>query len=232
MATLRNERKLAALNKENCEKLLRRNLAQNSNAPKLQEDYMTQVSKDIEGRVTKKLSQEFSRTEKRILGSPSRLYDFLMNPLTQCHSETAPGTSRNAHGTNQETNADDSQNIFHPEASFSQSQTTRSSGPEDGHDRVTGVHQEVTYYSPSTTSGKPKKTALPVNRNFAVRTPLRHMKQAKLCWPFSSWQIATILRNFQITSTEFPNSECDSPQRCPPLTRNLRNSSCLKTVSK
>ena len=54
----RNKKKLAALNKENCEEHPRSNLAQNSNVPRSQEDYITQVSEEIEGRVTKKLSQE------------------------------------------------------------------------------------------------------------------------------------------------------------------------------
>ena len=66
MAT-RTKRKLAALNKENCEEHPRSNLASNSNVPRSQEDYITQVSEEIEGRVTKKLSQEFSRTENRII---------------------------------------------------------------------------------------------------------------------------------------------------------------------
>ena len=58
MAT-RNKRKLAALNKENCEDYPRSKVAQNSNVPRSQEDYITQVSEEIEGRVTKKLSKEF-----------------------------------------------------------------------------------------------------------------------------------------------------------------------------
>ena len=40
----RDKRKLTALSKENCEELPRRNLAQNSNIPRSQEDYITQVS--------------------------------------------------------------------------------------------------------------------------------------------------------------------------------------------
>ena len=51
--TTRNKRKLAALNKENCEENPRSNMAQNSGAPRSQEDYITQVSEEIEGRVTK-----------------------------------------------------------------------------------------------------------------------------------------------------------------------------------
>ena len=104
MATLRNKRKLAALNKGNCEEHPRSNSAQNSNVPRSQEDYITQVFEEIEGRVTKKLSQDTSRTENRILGALSRLGDFLMNPLIQSHSGTAPETSRNAFSTNQGTN--------------------------------------------------------------------------------------------------------------------------------
>ena len=82
MAT-RNERKLAALNKENCEEHPRSNLAHNSNVPKSQKEYISQVSEENEERVTKKLSQETSETENRILSALARLVDFLMNPLVQ-----------------------------------------------------------------------------------------------------------------------------------------------------
>ena len=51
MAT-RNKRKLAALNKENCEEHPRSNLAQNSTVPRSQEDYISQVSEDFEEGVT------------------------------------------------------------------------------------------------------------------------------------------------------------------------------------
>ena len=115
MAT-RNKTKLAALNKENCEEHPRSKLAQNSNVSRSQEDYITQVSQEIEGRVTKKLSQEFSRTENRILGALARLDDFLMNPLLQGHSGTTPETSRTLFSINQGTNEDDSQSNPHPEA--------------------------------------------------------------------------------------------------------------------
>ena len=68
MATLRNKRNFAALSKENFEGHPRSNLAQNSNVLIAQEGYINQVFEEIEGRVTKKLSEEFSRTESRILG--------------------------------------------------------------------------------------------------------------------------------------------------------------------
>ena len=82
-------------------------MAQHSKVSRSQEDYITQFSEEIEGRVTKRLSQEFSRTENRKLGASARLDDFLTNPLIQGHSGTTPETSRNAFSTNQGTNEDD-----------------------------------------------------------------------------------------------------------------------------
>ena len=170
--TTRNKRKLAALNKENCEEHPRSNLAQNSSAPRSQEDYITQVSEEIEGRVTKRLSKEFSRTENHILGALAQLDDFLMNPLLPGHSRTTPEPSRNALNSSRGTNEDDSQNDPRLEVGLSHGQMTQNSGPEDRHDMVTGateqignchnmtgVHEEVTYCPPSTTSGKQKKNS-------------------------------------------------------------------------
>ena len=144
-------------------------MAQNSNVPRSQEYYITQVSKEIEGRVTKKLSQEFSRTENRILGALARLDDFLMNPLLQGHSGTTPVTSRNVFSINQGTIEDDSQSNPHPEAGLilklaERIATTwrrefRERESTQAHDMVTGVHEEVMYCSPSTSSGKQKKNS-------------------------------------------------------------------------
>ena len=131
--TTRKKRKLAALNKENCEEHPRSNLAQNSNAPRSQEDYITQLSEEIERGVTKRLSKEFSRTENRILGALARLDDFLMNPLLQGNSGTTPEPSRNALSTSQGMNEDDSQSDPQPEAGLFNNQMTQNFGPEDGH---------------------------------------------------------------------------------------------------
>ena len=144
-------------------------MAQNSNVPRSQEDYITQVSEEIEGRVTKRLSKEFSRRENRIIGALASLDDFPMHPPLRGHSETTPEPSRNALSTSQGTNEDDSQNDPHPEAGLFHGQLTQNSGPEDGHDMVTEateqnrncrdmteVHEEVTYCSPSTFSGQQK----------------------------------------------------------------------------
>ena len=81
----------------------------NSKVLRWQEDYITQLSQEIEGRVTKKLSQEYSRTENCILGALARLDDFLLNPLIQGHSVSALETPRNTLSTNQGMNEDESQ---------------------------------------------------------------------------------------------------------------------------
>ena len=116
MATLRNKTNLATLNKEICEELPRSNMAQNSNVPRSRDDYITQVSEEIVGNITKKLSQEFNGTENCVLGALARPDDFLMNPIIQGYSGTAPETSRNAFRTNQGTNEGNFQSDFHPEA--------------------------------------------------------------------------------------------------------------------
>ena len=136
MAYLRNRRKLAALNKVDSGEHPRNNVAQNSNVPRSQEEYITQGSEESEERVTKKLSQEFSRTENRIIGALAQLDDFLMNPLLQGHPGIAPDTSRYALSTSQGTNEDDSQSDPHPDAGFFHNQMTETSGPEAGHDGV------------------------------------------------------------------------------------------------
>ena len=131
--TTRNKRKLAALNKENCEDHPRSNLARNSSAPRSQEDYITHISEEIEGRVTKRLSKEFSRTENRILGALARLDNFLMNPLLPGGSGTTPEPFRNASSISQGTNEDDSQNDPHPEAGLFHGHMSQNSGPGEGH---------------------------------------------------------------------------------------------------
>ena len=106
-----------------------------------------------------KLFQEFSRTENRILGALARLDDFHMNPLIQGHSGTAPETSQNAYGTNQGTNEDDSQSDPHPEADIVHNQTTRNSGPEEGHDTRFVFFQSITHFLLFFSPGLNQKTS-------------------------------------------------------------------------
>ena len=220
MAT-RNKRKLAALNKENCEEHPRGNITQNSAAPRSQEDYITQVSEEIEGRVTKKLSQEFSRTENCILGALARLDDFLMNPLLQGHSGNTPETSGNASKTNQGTNEDDPQSDPHPEASIFSSQTIRNSGQEtccdmvtgvtdqtrSQHDMPTGSHEEVMYCSPGTSSGKQKKNRSTSQPQFRSKNIPATIEADQILLALQQLANDSNSANFQNNKAEFPNCQ-------------------------
>ena len=134
MATLRNKRKLAAVTRETQEEHPRNGQSRNASVPRINEEYITQVCEEIEGRVSKKLSQEFSRTESRILSALSKLDEFLLNQQIRTHSETVPGTFRNTNVENQGTNEDDSQSDPHPEAGIFRGQTTQKFGPRDCRD--------------------------------------------------------------------------------------------------
>ena len=101
METLRNERKLAAPNKECDEEHPRSNQARDTNVPRSQEDYIRHVFEKNEDRVPKNLSQELSWTENRISGALSRLDYFLLNPLILGHSVSGPETSLNAYEESQ-----------------------------------------------------------------------------------------------------------------------------------
>ena len=134
MATLRNKRKLAVVKRKTQEEHPRHGQSRNTSVPRINEEYITQVSEEIEGRVTKKLSQEFSRTECRILGALSKLDEFLLNLQIWTNSGTVLGTFRNTNVENQGTNEDDSQSDPHPEAGLFRSQTTQNSVPEVARD--------------------------------------------------------------------------------------------------
>ena len=133
MAPLRNKRNLAAVTRETQEEHPRSGQSRNTSAPRINEEYITQLPDEIEGRVTKKLSQS------SIFGAPSKLNKFLLNLQIRTHSGNVPGTFRNTNVDNQGTNEDDSQSDPHPEASIFSNQTTQNSGPGVGHDSSFGI---------------------------------------------------------------------------------------------
>ena len=83
------------------------------------QEYISQVSEEIEGRVTKKRSKDFRRTESRILGALSKLDEFLLNPQVRICSVAVPGTSRSSHSENWESTGDCSLGNPSPETVFS-----------------------------------------------------------------------------------------------------------------
>ena len=117
MATLRNKKKLAAVSRETPEGS-RGSREQNVLGPELTQDYISQVSEEIEGRVTKKLSKEFSKTESRILGALSKLDEFFLNPQVRICSVAVQGTSGNSNSENQQTHGDRSSDDPYPEMGY------------------------------------------------------------------------------------------------------------------
>ena len=129
MATLRSKRKLAAVSRETLEGS-GSSRGRNVLDPELTQDYISQVSEEIEGRVTKKLSKEFSKTESRILGVLSKPYEFLLNPQVRTCSVAVQGRSRNDNSENRETHGDRSSDDPHPEPGFFLDHSVQLSSPE------------------------------------------------------------------------------------------------------
>ena len=143
-----------------------------------------------------------------------------MNPLLPGHSGITPEPSRNALNTSQGTNEEDSQ--IHPRLEVGLSaarwhktlaQKTAKTWWQELQNKLVIATIWLDFTRKSHTApllhlqGSRRKTVLPVNHNSAVKTHLRRSKQTKFYWPFSSWQIITILRTFTILSTEFPNCQ-------------------------
>ena len=163
MATLRNERKLAAVSRDTQQSAWN-GQSQKTFVPGMNEEYITQVSEEIGGRVTEKLSQEFSRTESRIVGALSKLGDFLLNPKVRTCSGTVPGTSRNNDSENREPTGDRSLNDPYPELEFSGRQASTSANSD---------REETSH----TTHFKKQKATLSHDRIFEVSRKLPRIKQ-------------------------------------------------------
>ena len=125
MAALRNNRKLTVFSRESPESA-RNSQSQNTLVPDKTEEYITEVLDEIEGSVSKELSQEFSGTESRILSALSKLDEFFRNPQIKTCSGTVQGKSRNSDLEDREPTRDRSQNDPYPEVEFSVRQTSDS----------------------------------------------------------------------------------------------------------
>ena len=180
MATLRIKRKFAAVSREAPEGS-RSSRKQTVLDPELTQDYIFQVSEEVEGRVTKKLSKESSKTESGILGALSKLHDFLLNPQIRTCSVAVQGTSRNANSENREIHGDCSIDDPYPEVGYFPYHSGQLNSPEteiishmvtenyplmvtggpeeirDNPHTMTATQEEIPYCSPTTSSGKQKK---------------------------------------------------------------------------
>ena len=69
MAALRNKLKLATVSRETQAEFPKSGQSRSESELRIKDEYNTQVSEDNEGKISNKLSQEFSRAESRILGA-------------------------------------------------------------------------------------------------------------------------------------------------------------------
>ena len=118
MAMLRNKRKLPALSRETPENPSNSH-SKNTLDPITAQEYISQVSEEIKGRVTKKLPKKFSRMDSCNLGALSKLDEFLLNPQVRTFSVAVPGICTNNDLENQEPSGDRSLVNPCPEAMFS-----------------------------------------------------------------------------------------------------------------
>ena len=82
-------------------------------------DYITEVTEEIDERVRKKLSQEFSRPDCRILGTLCKLDNFLVISQVRVNSKYVPETKLNFNVEDEEIDEDRFQKDPHPETGTS-----------------------------------------------------------------------------------------------------------------
>ena len=114
---IQKQAKVTAVSRETQE-CTRNSQSHNTFVPGITEEYITQVSEEIEGRVIEKLSQESNWTKSRILAALSKLDEYLLNPQVRTLSGTVPWTSRNNDLENREPTGDRFQSGYLPEVEF------------------------------------------------------------------------------------------------------------------
>ena len=126
--------------------------SQNTFVPGMSHKNITQVSEEIEKKVTKKLPQEFSGTESRILEALSKLVEFLLNRKIRTCTGAVPGTSRNNNPENREPSGDRFPYDHYPQVEFSVRPvgTSADSYRERTSHMVRGVQEEISYCSSGT----------------------------------------------------------------------------------
>ena len=219
MATLRNRRKLAAVSRETPEGS-RSSRGQTVLDPELTQGYISQVSEEIEGRVTKKLSKEFSKTESPILAALSKLDEFLLNPQVWTCSVAVQGTSGNANSENRETHGDRSSNdpylelgyfphhsgqVNSPDAETNSHMVTESyphmltGGSEENRHNphtMTATQEEIPYCSATTSSGKRKKAQSTSQSQFRSENTPATIEAEQILLAFQQSATNSISANF------------------------------------
>ena len=169
MATKRNKRKLAAVARETQEENPRNSQSRNTSVFRINEEFLTKVFEEIEGRVSKKTVPGTQQEKVLHFG-----WSVCTGPISLETSGT--DTVRNNYGNiteprrrQMEPNVHRFQTSAHPEVghSVSQSHHPTDSDPDKAPHMVTGVQEELPYCS---ASGKPQKAHSTSQQDF--RLPL------------------------------------------------------------
>ena len=185
MTSLRKNRRVAAVARETQKEYPRKGQSRNTSVLGIKEFF-----EEIEGKVTEKLSQEFSRTKSCILGALSNLDDLLSNPQLRTHSGTVPRTFRNRILEIFDSNVDRSQVDSNSEVgpSVRHSRHSNASDPDRPPHLVTGVQEGIPYCSVGISSGNLKKARSTSQPHFCSENTLATVEVAtRFCLPFNSW---------------------------------------------
>ena len=141
MTLLWNRKMLAAIRRDNQDEKFRRNQSRNAIFPEILEEYRTQAQENIKGRVTKMFSQEFSRTENRILSNLYLTDELVLNPFSAVHSRYVLKTFQIFNGENQEMVENSSQNDNRPEVHIWVNHSSHFSKPQ-----IKSYNNDNSYY--------------------------------------------------------------------------------------
>ena len=106
----RKEKKVA-MNMDSEKEHPRNNMSRDKTTPRINNEYIIYVFEEIEGIVSKNISQELSNSKNRILGAFSKLDNFL-NSHVLVQSGTIPRNSWHMSRQNQELDEDPSENFL------------------------------------------------------------------------------------------------------------------------
>ena len=136
--------------------------------------------------VTKKLSQEFTRTESRILGALSYLDDFLLNPLSQATPEPLRRRSGTYRTQNMERMRTTPRVILVLKKASLRARLHKTVAQKMAMTSEHEFRKKLNTAPLEPLRANRRKLDLQINCICAVETSPRRLKQAKFCWPFSS----------------------------------------------
>ena len=194
--------------------------------------YIAEVSEESEGRVIEKLSQEFSRTEFRILSALSKLDEYLLDPRIRTFSGTVPKTFRNADSEKQQPREDRCQNDPHPEVNFYAccASNVTNADPEETFHMVTGVQEKIHYCSLRTSSGKQKKVPSTSQPQFRSDNTPATIESDHILLALQQLQVTVILPISTATITEYQFCPNPSRRQCLYLTGNQKQNALFEDL--